>query len=186
MPAAATIREVDPATVHTWLKSGEVTLVDVREPDEYTRENIAKARLVPLSRFDPAAVPANGAARIVIQCRSGRRSLEAAARLLAAGRTEVFCLKGGIEAWKAAGLPVRATRAPISIMRQVQLVVGAVVLVCSLLALTVNVWFAAVPILMGAGLVFAGATGTCGMAAVLALMPWNRALRAACANPAGA
>ena len=178
MHTTTTIPEIDPATVDVWLRSGEVILIDVREPDEYARERIATARLVPLSRFDPGAVPINGAGRIVTQCRSGRRSLEAAARLMSAGRSEVFSLKGGIEAWKAAGLPVQSARAPISIMRQVQLVVGAVVVGFSALALTVNPWFAAVPAFMGAGLLFAGATGTCGMAAVLTTMPWNKALRA--------
>jgi rhodanese-related sulfurtransferase len=95
--------------------------------------------------------------------------------MAASGRGEVLSLRGGIDAWKAAGLPIAENRrVPIPIMRQVQLVVGAMVLAGSVLAWLVSPWFLALTGFFGAGLLFAGATGTCGLAAVLGLMPWNR------------
>jgi hypothetical protein len=69
-------------------------------------------------------------------------------------------------------------RVPVSIIRQVQLVVGTLVLGTSILAALVSPWFLLLTGFFGAGLVFAGATGTCGMASMLAAMPWNRAFAA--------
>jgi rhodanese-related sulfurtransferase len=169
---ALTSREVDPSTLKAWLDAGEAVVVDVREPDEHARERIPGSRLEPLSRFDPARVAAMGP-KIVLHCRTGRRSAEALARLPAG-----FHLAGGINAWKAAGNPVIEDRhVPISIMRQVQLTVGIGVLIGVALAAFVSPWFLLIPAFLGAGLAFAGATGMCGLAAVLSFMPWNTALR---------
>jgi len=155
----------------------------VREPDEHARERIAGARLVPLSRFDPAqaAAVAKPGQRIVMHCRGGRRSSDAC-RLsapLAARGVEIVNMTGGIEAWKSASLPVEMDRSVsrISVMRQVQIVVGAFVLTGALLAWFVHPAFAVIPAFFGAGLLFAGVSGTCGMALLLERMPWNRAGR---------
>lgn len=171
------LREADAAQVRAWLDSGQAILVDVREADERARACIPGTSAAPLSRFDPSTLPACD--RLVFHCKSGMRSREAGARALAGGKTEVFFLKGGLDAWAAAGMPMtKGIRVPISIMRQVQVVVGSVVLACSVLAATVSPWFVAGAGFFGAGLLFAGATGTCALAAVLGLMPWNRSLRA--------
>ena len=114
--------------------------------------------------------------RLALKARKG--DPDAAARLVNAGHPEVIHLKGGLEAWRAAGFPVELNRkAPISLMRQVQIVVGTLVLATVILGVTVSPWFLALTGFFGAGLLFAGLSGTCGMAAVLALMPWNRAGR---------
>lgn len=179
------VREVDAATARQWIDRGEAVLVDVRDPDEHAREHIRGSSLVPLSNFDTRAIPAR-AGKIVVHCRGGRRSGEAAARLVAEGMCEVYSLRGGIEGWKAASLPVeRNARIPIGIMRQVQITVGTLVLVCSLLAIAVSPWFAALAAFFGAGLLFAGATGTCALAALLSRMPWNAALRPTDAKGSG-
>lgn len=174
--------EVDPSTARQWIESGEAVLVDVREPDESAAERIEGAKLVPLSRFDPAQVPAPPAGgKVILHCRSGRRSSEARARLVQAGRSDVYSLEGGIEAWRSAGLPTHINRrAPIAIMRQVQITAGSLVLLGTLLGVFLSEWFLIIPGFVGAGLIFAGASGFCGMAAVLTYMPWNRALRTAC------
>lgn len=177
---AMQIREVGAREAAEWVSSGRAALVDVREADEYAAERIEGATLVPLSRFDFGRIPSGPGSAVVFQCKSGRRSLEGAARASGGGWTDVYSLKGGIEAWKAAGLPVVKTRAPISLMRQVQIVVGGGVLAGSVLAWLVSPWFLVLTGFFGAGLVFAGTTGLCGMAAVLAAMPWNKALRAGC------
>ncbi len=174
-------RVASPREVRAWLQAGECVLIDVREPDEHARERIPGARLLPLSKFDPqqAAAMAGPGRKAVMHCRSGRRSADAcrlAAPLEQQGIT-VLSMIGGIEAWKSAALPVEVnTRvAGISVMRQVQLVIGVSVLAGSALAWFVDPRFVAIPAFFGAGLTFAGATGTCALASLLAWMPWNRA-----------
>lgn len=180
MPTASTpsrsapSREIEPKTAEAWVRAGEAILIDVRDPDESARERIEGALLVPLSRFDPAAIPAGK--KVVLHCRTGRRSAEALARLTPGA--QAFHIRGGIEAWKAAGLPVQGNpRAPIPIMRQVQITAGALAFIGSALGAFVSPWFLLLSGFIGAGLVFSGVTGTCGMAATLSLMPWNRALK---------
>ncbi len=173
-----TVSEVDPATVHQWLNAGQCVLIDVREPDEHAREHISGGALHPLSRFDTSRIEVAPGTRIVFHCRSGKRSADAANRTLAgrASTVGIYTMAGGIEAWKAQDLPVvvNANVSRISIMRQVQLVVGTGVLVGSVLAWFVHPAFLIVPAFFGAGLVFAGASGTCALATALSWMPWNK------------
>ena len=159
-------------------------MVDVREVDEHRREHVAGAALHPSSMFSvkgfPAATPGR---RTLVLCRSGGRAGKVVAALQAAGRQDVAVIEGGITAWRASGLPVVTdVSAPMPIVRQVMITVGVLVLACTALAATVSPWFLAAIGFMGAGLVFAGATGICAMATVLAKMPWNRAP----ARPVGA
>jgi rhodanese-related sulfurtransferase len=179
--AAQPLSEVAPAQVQQWLRSGEAVLIDVREPDEHAREKIAGSRLLPLSRFDPgqAAGMAKPGQTIVLHCRSGRRSSDACrmAVSLAESGAIVLNMTGGIEAWKKDALPVEVnTRVSgVSVMRQVQLVIGVGVLAGAALAWFVDPRFVAITAFFGAGLTFAGATGTCTLATAIGWMPWNRA-----------
>lgn len=178
MPSDVTtsqIREVDAATAQQWLACGDADLVDVRERDEHAREHIAGATLVPLSSFKTEQLPTNEGRKVVVHCRSGRRSLEAAAQLAQTGQYEVYSLKGGIEAWSRSGLPTEVNRrAPIPIMRQVQIVAGSLILIGTLLGAFISPWWLILSGFVGAGLVFAGVSGFCGMANILALLPFNR------------
>lgn len=177
-PAAPAFGVADPRTVQSWVGAGQAVLIDVREPDENARERIAGSVLVPLSRFDPSRIAVAPGQRVVMHCKGGRRSADACrmSAPLAASGVQIFSLEGGIENWKKQGLPVVAGgRAPaISILRQVQLIVGSMVLVGSVLAWLVSPWFLIIPAFFGSGLTFAGATGTCGLALMLGVMPWNR------------
>jgi len=171
---ATAIKEIDAATLKGWLERGECTLVDVREPGEHAREHIEGARLVPLARLDAAHVAAESRGRIVLHCASGARSAQAARRLADAG-IEGVQLSGGLAAWRQAGLPVvEDRRAPIPIMRQVQLIAGSLVLAGTALGVFVHPGFLALSAAVGAGLAFAGATGLCGMATLLARLPYNK------------
>jgi rhodanese-related sulfurtransferase len=105
---AATVLTLEPAEVSRLLKAGKLLLVDVREPTEYAAERISGALLYPLSTFDAAALPEDGSRRVVFHCGSGKRSLAAAERRLAAGQASAAHMRGGMAAWKAAGLPVIA------------------------------------------------------------------------------
>lgn len=169
------VREVDAATLKTWMDRGEAVLVDVREENEYARESIPGSTLVPLSNFDPAKVPAANGKKLVVHCLSGKRSANAQAQLAKAG-IEVINFSGGIMGWKAAGLPIRENKsAPLPMMRQVQIAAGSLVLTGAALGTFAHPGFYALSAAVGAGLVFAGATGWCGMTSVLGLLPYNRA-----------
>lgn len=148
------------------------TLVDIREADEHAREHVPGARNMPLSRL--GSLP-SGAKAIVFHCRSGARTSANAPRLAAAADCQAYILDGGIEAWKKAGLPVATDRSqPIEIMRQVQITAGSLVVLGVVLGLWVAPAFLGLSAFVGAGVLFAGVSGWCGMAKLLGLMPWNR------------
>ena len=169
------VQDVSAATLKGWLERGEAILVDVREPAEHAGERIPAARLVPLSTFAPAQVPVEPGKKLVLHCVMGQRSTQAGNKLLAAGFSEVYNLQGGIQAWKDAGYAVeRSQHAPISLQRQVQIVAGSLVLVGTLLGAVVSPWFLVLSGFVGAGLTFAGITNTCGMAMLLARLPYNQ------------
>ncbi len=174
--AASRIREISPSELKAALERGEVKLIDVREPSEHAGERIAGASLMPLGAFDPHKAREMAAGKtLVLHCKSSGRSGKAAKALLAAGADEACHLCGGIDAWKQAGLPIeRDANAPISMFRQVQIVAGSLVLIGSVLGYFVSPWFIALSAFVGAGLMFAGISNTCGMAMLLSKMPWNR------------
>ena len=103
---AIPIETMEPEQIADLLRSGKALLIDVREPAEYAMERIHGALLFPLSTFDAAALPDDGDRRVIFHCGSGKRSLAAAEKRLAAGHEHAAHMRGGIIAWKAAGLPV--------------------------------------------------------------------------------
>lgn len=169
------VKEIDAKTAQKLFETDKAILVDVREPAEYAREHIIGARLVPLSGFDGEDFSKDHDKVAIFHCRSGSRTAINAERLLRSGFREVYTVRGGLEAWKRAGLPVHLNRkAPIDLMRQVQIAVGGLVVVGAVLSALVSAWFLLLVAGVGGGLFFAGATGFCGMARMLAQMPWNR------------
>lgn len=109
-PRAGGYREVGPERVFAHPRG--VRVIDVREPGEFTDElgHIERAELVPLGTVSVAAERWAKDADLVIVCRSGRRSGEAARVLALAGFTRVVNMVGGMLAWNAAGLPVMQAR----------------------------------------------------------------------------
>ncbi|MBI2297704.1 MAG: rhodanese-like domain-containing protein [Armatimonadetes bacterium] len=119
-------KTVDAATLKGWLERGEAVLVDVREPAEHAAAHIPGSRLMPLSKFDCAAVQPKDGRKLVLHCQSGMRAGQAAKRLLDAGCTEVYCFEAGVTGWQEAGYAVESTgKAHLSVLRQTQLTVGA-------------------------------------------------------------
>ena len=167
-----TIPTLSPAETRAAIEAG-ARLVDIRGSDEHARERIPGAINLPLARI--ADLPREGQP-VVFHCRSGMRTAANSAQLAdAAGSAPVFILDGGIDAWRSAGHATIADNSqPLEIMRQVQITAGALVLAGVLLGLVVAPGFIGLSAFVGAGLVFAGATGWCGMASLLRAMPWNR------------
>ena len=165
-----------PLEANRLLRSGAAVLLDVRESDEHRRRRIPGAVSVPLSTFDPGKIEGIvGSRTVILQCESGRRSGSAMDLLHAAGRTDVVNLSGGIQEWARQGLELEGDPgASLPMMRQVQIAAGGAVLGFSILAATVDSWFLLGTGFVGAGLCFAGLTGTCGLAVILGWMPWNR------------
>jgi rhodanese-related sulfurtransferase len=160
------------------LADGSAILVDIREPMEHAREAIPGAFLRPVSTFDPrslAGIGGKNAPAIIFHCQSGKRTADNADRLRACGVPEAYILEGGLSGWKAAGYPISIDRTkPIELQRQVQITAGLLILTGMLLAWLVSPLFLGLSAFVGAGLIFAGISGWCGMARVLGLMPWNR------------
>jgi rhodanese-related sulfurtransferase len=102
------VRDLSPAEVARGLTEGTILLVDVREPNETDIERYPDAVLLPMSVFDPAAIPDPGGRQVVFACRSGNRSVTASLAAQAAGFPYNAHLAGGIKAWTAAGLPTES------------------------------------------------------------------------------
>lgn len=174
-----TLTALDPKSVADRLKNRTLTLVDIREADEFAREHIDGAVSLPLSQLESAHMKLEPGKDVVFQCRSGMRTNANCARLAAFAEGPAFVLEGGLEAWKGAGLAVaRDATAPLEINRQVQITAGMLILTGVILAASVHPAFIGLSAFVGAGLTFAGVTGWCGMAKLLAVMPWNRSAAA--------
>lgn len=167
---------IPPARAAELLAAGDAILVDVREADERARARIPGSLHLPLSRLDAAELAVQDGRPVIFHCASGRRTAAHAPALGArAGDCEAMIVEGGLEAWRRAGLPVAEDRrAPLPLMRQVQIAAGSLVVLGALLGTTVSPAFHALSALVGAGLVMAGVVGLCPMANLLAAMPWNR------------
>ena len=140
-------------------------LIDIRDADAYLSENIHEADLAKLRRE-----------QIIFHCQAGKRTSNNADKLAAiAAPAEIFLLEDGIDGWKRAGLPVAVNKSqPLPLMRQVQIAAGGLILIGVVLGYTVNSGFFLLSGFVGAGLLFAGISGFCGMARLLDKMPWNQ------------
>lgn len=168
-----TIQTIDAREAKRLMAEKGAQLVDIREPMEHARENIPVAKLMPLSQMNPERFGKDSPA-VIFHCQGGLRTAANTDRLAACGAPEIYVLKGGLVGWKEAGLPTRQDHSkPIEMQRQVQIAAGSLVLLGLILGATMSPWFAAVPAFVGCGLVFAGFSGWCGMARLLAIMPWN-------------
>ncbi len=154
----------------------DVRLLDVRTPAEFGSVHIRGAYNVPLDTLGEHSeeISANITTPLVLVCRSGSRARRAEDALKQAGMASLHVLDGGMEAWIAAGQPVRRGEARLSLERQVRIAAGGLAAVGGLLGALVNPLFAVVPAVVGSGLVYAGLTDNCGLALVLAKLPYNR------------
>lgn len=166
--------DLDPHSFQAQLQNSNIVLIDVREPAEFAREHIPSAQNFPLSTLTVETVPQTNKT-VLLFCQSSNRSRKAAQIFHEAGYTEISHLDGGLMAWKSAGLPyIEDKKAPLPMMRQVQIVAGSLVLTGTLLSAFVSPWFLLLTGFVGSGLIFAGVSGFCGMATLLAKLPYNQ------------
>ena len=169
----AAISNISPERAQALLRDGAV-LIDIREADERARARIAKSVHAPLSKIRNAVLPGGGKT-LIFHCKTGNRTSANSDALSAKVNDQAYSLEGGLDAWHAAGLPtVIDTKQPMEIMRQVQITAGSLVLLGVLLGAFVSPAWYALSAIIGAGLVFSGASGWCGMATALKMMPWNQ------------
>ena len=181
----STYNTSSPAQVHAAQSRGEtVPIADVRTPAEFEAVHVQEARSHPLDDLEAERVVASfgieGLGRerpLYLTCQSGRRAAMAADRLAAAGYRNVVLIDGGTEAWEAAKLPVvrGRVRRVLPLPQQVQVAVGALLLLKTLLGATVHPLFFALTAALGAGLIYAGLTQNCALAQLLRKVPWKRA-----------
>lgn len=158
------------------IKNPDVHVYDIRERDEYQREHIIGSKNVPLSTFDSeqfAQLPDSDI--LVFHCQSGNRTKQCEPKLKQLNFKQVMVLQDGIQGWKKIGCTVNKNlKAPLPIMRQVQIVAGSLIVLGVVLGFTISPYFTLLSGFVGAGLLFAGVTGFCGMANLLMLLPYNR------------
>lgn len=165
---------LSPETAAPMLEKQDVLFLDVREADEYARSHIPGSHLTPLSGLNAEKIPDPSGRKIILLCQSGARS-EQARQILALQGIEAQCLQGGLMAWQKQGLPVNENKAaPISVMRQVQIIAGSLILLGVLLGHFFHPGFYILSGFVGAGLLFAGVSGLCMMANLLMLLPYNK------------
>ena len=171
------ISVISPQQLQDRVQAGEkIDLIDVRTPVEFREVHVSFAHNVPLDQLDCAKVTrerANAKAPLYVICRSGSRGKQACEKITAAGCANVFNVEGGTMAWDQAGLPVVRGKKAISLERQVRIAAGFLALTGSVLSF-VHPYWAGLSGFVGAGLMFAGITDTCGMGMILARMPWNQ------------
>jgi rhodanese-related sulfurtransferase len=157
-------------------KEEQYVFVDVREMFEHQVEAVADAIVHSFSGFDAHRLNQEiDGRRPIFYCRTGVRSRKALNKMLTAGFDAQHII-GGIQGWKAAGLPVESSKTgtSIDVMRQTQLAAGSILMGLSVLAYFFSpLWMVGVTA-VGLGLFHAGASGSCALAAAISWLPWNR------------
>jgi rhodanese-related sulfurtransferase len=175
---------ITPQSLRQKIVTGEnLYLLDVRTAREYAHVHVPNAVLEPLETFRVGRVKQQISTRpdtpVYVLCHSGTRAKQAIGRLREAGVSRCVLVEGGTAGWIQAGLPVeRQAVKGISLERQVRIAAGCLVLVGTVLGAFVHPAILGLPAFVAAGLIFAGVSDKCGMALLLARMPWNRATTA--------
>lgn len=156
------------------IKNKDVCLLDVRSADEHSFCHLETAQLVPLDQLEQNTANIPKDRPLYIICHSGNRSLQAIKILKSLGYENLIHVVGGIKAFEKEGGKLRKPKKGIPLMRQVQIIAGALVLGSTLLSVWVSPYFLFLTGFVGAGLMTAGISGFCGMAKILFFMPWNQ------------
>jgi rhodanese-related sulfurtransferase len=168
-------QKITAAELAKWQSQVAVQLIDICSPTEYAAGHVPGAINIPMEQIESRIADLSPRSPVVLICKSGQRAA-ATAKLVESRRQDVLVLDGGTRAWGATGAPVVAsTRTRWSLERQVRLGAGLLVLFGVVLSLFRDRAWIALSAFVGLGLTFAGLTDICGMAFLLAKMPWNKA-----------
>ena len=172
---AESYASVEPEAAHLVLEAkGAGQFVDVREVGEVDAIRVEGALNLPLSRLKELAGRLDTRKPVYLLCRSGARAATAAAQLKSLGHTDIFVVRGGLDAWMATGKPVvRGESRVWSMERQVRFAAGLLVFSGLALSLADRRWLF-LSGFVSVGLMFSAVTDTCTMALVLARLPWNQ------------
>lgn len=155
------------------------TIFDIRTPQEFAREHVPSSINVPMDQLESFDFSKFKDKNILFMCRSGLRTRNATHIISAKNFSQASCLEGGLERWKEAGLPVeKNTKVPIDIMRQVQIITSSMIFIGLFGFAILSKYFLILPLIVGVGQMVAGITGFCGMAKILALLPFNNLSKA--------
>ncbi len=179
------IATITPTELFNLITKGEnPEILDVRTPAEYDKVRISPSANVPLDRLNVNQYLRDRkrslAQPIYVLCKGGTRARMACEQFIQAGFDNVVLIEGGIMQWEACGLPVE--RSVPNVENQVRLTVGVMNLLGVLLGAFVNPYFLLISAFVSCGLIFAGITGNCPLAALIAAMPWNRMSAPACCS----
>lgn len=183
---------ISPQQLHDAQARGEYSpVLDVRSPAEYRAGHIPGAQLIPIEELTADAVQQRfersglgHTETLYLTCLAGPRAQQAAERLQQAGFDNIALIEGGTQGWQQEGLPLQRCGKAIALERQVQIAIGSLLVMKVLLGFSVHELFFALTAVVGTGLIVAGTTRWCGMAKLMARMPWNRGVD--CAEQANA
>ncbi len=173
--ASNPINFISPEELRLMLNNGDIELIDVRNTEEFLSKHIKEARSVPLSILSLEQI-CDKTKKIVLLCASGTRSKLAAEKLKSlSGNLKIYSLKDGITKWSEKNYPTVGSKVDnnFPLNRQVQIAAGLIIVMGVILTILISRLFIAIPLFVGCGLIFAGISGWCGMAKLLALMFWN-------------
>ncbi|QDT36972.1 rhodanese-like domain-containing protein [Stratiformator vulcanicus] len=171
------VSSISPQELHDRAKNDpSIELIDVRTPAEYREVHATMARNVPLDGLKPEDLTGEHSEDqpLYFICRSGSRGSKACEAMASSGFDNAVNVEGGTLAWESADLPVVRGQKTMSLERQVRIAAGSLVVLGAVLALAVHPYFVGLSAFVGAGLVFAGITDTCGMGMLISKMPWNQ------------
>ena len=171
------MQTITPEALDAQLQNDDVIVLDIRDETDFNNERIPGAMLLPSAQIDEALQRTLAGKHAVFYCSSGVRTKNAAPSIDACGLSSSKYLLGGLNAWSEKGLPTVGgsnRKLPLSISRQVQISIAILLLLFGGLSLTGAVWPVYLVVFIGLGLLFAGVTGTCAMASLIMLMPWNQ------------
>ena len=159
--------------------AGHCQVIDVREPSEFNSIHISGSHLMPLSKLETFYDQLDGSIPIYLVCKTGSRARQAANKLCdylrKDGVPNINVLQGGLVAWEQAGFPLERQASSIwSMDRQVRLTAGLLILTGISLAYTISPFWIYLSAFVSLGMVLSAVTDSCGMALMLAKMPWNR------------
>lgn len=170
------IKTISPQDLYRRIKLGHnVVLLDVRSKRDYEEGHIMGASLHPLEFFNAANIihkvcaPFPTLPTIYVVCASGSDSMKACQHLANAGYDYIINLEGGMRAWAMEGLPLKTikeklpclpVREPVQVNQKMEIMIGSIMSVATLLGTFVNVGFLAIPFLVGVGFIYEGLFGT--------------------------